>query len=141
MNAIAFPTPPASMRRRTTGANTNAPAARALVTRPVLRPSPKGGRSEICTLRPYPTPAEAPKRRAYPANRGATETCGRAREAMSMPSPPKSAAPDAMTAGLRREYRKGPIFATATVNATVASEKTTESTARPTPRARSRGTR
>ena len=47
----------------------------------------------------------------------------------------------ATTAGLRREYRPGPILATATVKHTVVREKTPERRPRPTPRACSRGTR
>ena len=49
---IAWPGPPTSSNRRMTGAKAIAPTARALVTSPVLSPSPNGAMAEICTDRP-----------------------------------------------------------------------------------------
>tara|TARA_B110000977_G_C11080140_1_gene492674 strand:- start:2298 stop:2765 length:468 start_codon:yes stop_codon:yes gene_type:complete len=61
MEDMAYLTPPESSKHLTIGANRNAPAARADVTSPTLNPSPKGAAVEICTDKPYPTPAAPPK--------------------------------------------------------------------------------
>mmetsp|Transcript_4828 Transcript_4828/g.17829 ORF Transcript_4828/g.17829 Transcript_4828/m.17829 type:complete len:266 (-) Transcript_4828:603-1400(-) len=141
IHRIAYPTPPTSSRCLTTGANRNAPAARALVTKPTLTPSPNALAVEIWTLKPYPTPAALPNKSPYPTNRGATDTSCVACDAHSIPSPATVAATAAIVAGLALLYTPGPIFATAIVNATVVAENTHERTPRPTCSTCSRGIR
>ena len=138
---MARPAPPPSRRYLTTGANTNAPAALALVISPVLSPSPKGARDAICTERPYPTPDAAPNTTPYPRNNGAALTYAMDCDAINKPAPAHTAAPVPMTAGAATAYSHGPSLATATVKQMVAREKTPESKPRPTPSACSSGTR
>jgi hypothetical protein len=61
--------------------------------------------------------------------------------ASSMPHPAVAAAAAATRRGGKREHSAGPSFATATVNATVVTENTHDSTPRFTPSACSKGTR
>ena len=67
--------------------------------RPVLIPSWNGVLDAICTERPNPTPAAAPKTTPYPRKSGAALTYAMDCDANNKPHPAHTAAPAPMAAG------------------------------------------